>query len=121
MYYLRIQVLLVDGGTMVLRKIFDEKTPPLAACLKQHQGTLAFLSKRNIINKQQYLLLSHNALTSASLDISLLSCLLRNICGLKSSTDPYWSTPPAPTDFSIEADLVRFRAYRNEVKPRNFI
>ncbi|XP_060597704.1 uncharacterized protein LOC132751541, partial [Ruditapes philippinarum] len=114
MYYLRIQVLLVDGGTMVLRKIFDEKASPLAACLKQHQGTLAFLSKRNIINKQQYLLISSNAPTSASFDISLLSCLLRNICRLKGSTDPCWSTPPAPTDFSIEADLVRFRAYRNE-------
>ncbi|XP_060594743.1 uncharacterized protein LOC132749079 isoform X1 [Ruditapes philippinarum] len=114
MYYLRIQVLLVDGGTMVLRKIFDEKASPLAACLKQHQGTLAFLSKRNIINKQQYVLLSSNAPTSASFDISLLSCLLRNICGLKGSTDPCWSTPPAPTDFSIEADLVRFRVYRNE-------
>ncbi|XP_060583642.1 uncharacterized protein LOC132739844, partial [Ruditapes philippinarum] len=69
---------------------------------------------RNIINKQQYVLLSSNAPTSAIFYISLLSCLLRNICGLQKSNDPCWSAPPAPTDTSIEADLVRFKAYRNE-------
>lgn len=116
-YYLRIQVLLVDGGTMVLRNVFDEKKShsPLVMCLTQNQGKFAYLLKRGVINKQQHVLLTSSSPTLTSFDITLLSCLLRNVCGLKNSNDPIWSSLPAQSDLSIEADLVRFRSYRNEV------
>ncbi|XP_046857198.1 uncharacterized protein LOC124450610 [Xenia sp. Carnegie-2017] len=47
-------------------------------------------------------------------DITLLCILLRNICGLKPSRDPIWTSVNDPSDYSTEADITRIRLFRND-------
>ncbi|EDO40795.1 predicted protein [Nematostella vectensis] len=56
-------------------------------------------------------------------DITLLTMLLRNICGIltPTPTDPFWSTYPPDTDYSDKANLVRIRMLRNEFGHRTTI
>ncbi|CAB4021503.1 E3 ubiquitin- ligase DZIP3, partial [Paramuricea clavata] len=46
-------------------------------------------------------------------DITLLSVLLRNICGLWPPHDKHWDKTPNVSDHSIEADIVRIKLFRN--------
>ena len=51
---------------------------------------------------------------SRKFDITLLTILLRNICGL-SPPATGWNVIPAASDTSTSADIVRIKMYRNEV------
>ena len=54
--------------------------------------------------------------TSSDYDITLLSILIRNICGLRAPVSTRsWDVKPPSTDPSREADLVRIKLYRNKV------
>ncbi|XP_053385701.1 uncharacterized protein LOC123538044, partial [Mercenaria mercenaria] len=86
---------------------------------KSHHHTTT--EEKRIINKKQYDTLFSTpslpkTLTSADLDITLLTCLLQHTCGLQKSTpNSVWFSTPAQTDTSLEAEIVRMRHFRNEL------
>ena len=118
----KLSRLLIDGGTTVLRNIFDSRQPPanLAANLssKRIHSSLTKLRKRNILKDSQWDKLfpppGGGPPNSINFDITLLFLLLRNICGLSPPLSGWDNIPPA-SDTSIEANLARIKYYRNEL------
>ena len=113
----KLSRLLIDGGTTVLRKIFDGHHPPtnLAADLNANKYTLSILLKKKVLHKPQWDKLfppGGVAPDYKTFDITLLFLLLTNTCGL---TPPHlgWHTKPPPSDMSHEANLARVKFYRN--------
>ena len=115
----KLSRLLIDGGTMVLRKIFDRYHPPanLLADLNANYHTLNNLLRKRVLHKPQWdLLFPPGGATpdSNTFDITLLFLLLTNICGL-SPPPSGWHTKPLPSDTSVEANLARIKFFRNEL------
>ena len=113
----KLSRLLIDGGTTVLRKIFDGHHPPsnLAADLNANKSILSNLLKKNVLHKPQWYKLfppGGVAPDSNTFDITLLFLLLTNICGLTPPPSG-WHTKPPPSDTSREANLARVKRYRN--------
>ena len=111
----RVCQLLVDKGGEALRFTFDAIHPPstLAAVLNAKKPVL---QKIKAINASQLELLfptSGAAPDSNNFDITLLTNLLRNICGLPAPATGWNAMPPAG-DTSKSADIVRIRIFRNE-------
>ena len=115
----KLNRLLVDGGTKVLRDIFDHYHPPacLAADLNANCNyrILHDLFYNGILTPHQWDKLfppGRGSPNSNSFDITLLFLLLTNICGLKR---PYtgWHTNPRSGDTSLEANLARVKYFRN--------
>ena len=115
----KLSRLLIDGGTTVLRNIFDHYHHPanLVTDLNSHHKTLRSLLRGRILKKPQWDLLfppSGVAPDSRSFDITLLFLLLTNICGL-SCPSSGWHSKPHASDNSFEANLARIKFYRNEL------
>ena len=115
----KLSRLLIDGGTMVLKKIFDRYHPPanLQANLNANYGTLNNLLRRRALRKPQWdLLFPPGGATPDSnrFDITLLFLLLTSICGL-SPPPSRWHTKPSASDTSVEANLARIKFFRNEL------
>ena len=115
----KLSRLLIDGGTMVLRNIFDGYHPPenLHANLNANYGTLNDLLRRRVLHRPQWhLLFPPGGATpdSNTFDITLLFLLLTNICGL-SPPPSGWHTKPSASDPSVEANLARIKFFRNEL------
>ena len=115
----KLSRLLIDGGTMVLRKAFDRYHPPanLLADLNANYHTLNNLLRRRVLHKRQWDLLfpPGGAIPdSNTFDITLLFLLLTNICGLSPPLSG-WHTKPLPSDTSVEANLARIKFFRNEL------
>ncbi|XP_068691694.1 uncharacterized protein [Montipora foliosa] len=115
----KLSRLIIDGGTTVLRNVFDTHHPPanLAADLNACYTTLVNLLHRRILNGHQWEKLFPGggaAPDSNTFDITLLFLLLTNICGL---TPPHtgWHCKPPPSDTSHEANLARIKFFRNQV------
>ncbi|XP_068702287.1 uncharacterized protein [Montipora foliosa] len=115
----KLSRLIIDGGTTVLRNVFDTHHPPanLAAGLYSCYSILNKLLHRRILNRQQWDKLFPGggvAPDSNTFDITLLFLLLTNICGL---TPPLtgWHCKPPPSDASREANLARIKFFRNQV------
>ena len=118
----KLSRLLIDGGTTVLRNIFDYYHPPanLAAnlCSKHIHPILTRLRHRNILNGVQWDKLfpppGGGTPNSINFDITLLFLLLRNICGISPPLSG-WDKMPPVSDTSREANLARMKYYRNEL------
>ena len=115
----KLSRLLIDGGTTVLRSVFNGFHPPanLAADLNASYATLDNLFKKKVLHKPQWdLLFPPGGATpdSNTFDITLLFLLLTNICGL-SPPPSGWHKPPPLSDTSREANLARIKLYRNEL------
>ena len=115
----KLSRLLIDGGTTVLKSIFNGYHPPasLSAALNANYLTLKNLLKRKILHKPQWDLLfppSGAPPDSQTFDITLLFLLLTNICGLYPPHSG-WHNKPPPSDNSLEANLARIKFYRNEL------
>ena len=113
----KLSRLLIDGGTTVLRTIFDGHHPPanLAADLNTNKSILNNLLKKKALHKPQWEKLfppSGVIPDSNTFDITLLFLLLTNICGLTPPPSG-WHTKPPPSDTSHEANLARVKFYRN--------
>ena len=115
----KLSRLIIDGGTTVLRNVFDTHHPPanLAADVNACYTTLVNLLHRRILNGHQWDKLFPGggvAPDSNTFDITLLFLLLTNICGL---TPPHtgWHCKPPPSDTSHEANLARIKFFRNQV------
>ena len=115
----KLSRLLVDGGTTVLRNVFDSYHPPanLAADLNANLPTLSTLLKKRVLRAAQWdKLFPPGGATpdSKTFDITLLFLLLTNICGLSPPSSGWYFKPP-PTDTSLEANLARIKFFRNEL------
>ena len=113
----KLSRLLIDGGTTVLRNVFNHHHPPanLAAKLNANYSALNNLLRRRILNGHQWdkLFPPGGAMPdSNTFDITLLFLLLTNICGL-SPPPTGWHTKPSPSDNSYEANLARVKYFRN--------
>ena len=116
--FIRLSRLLVDKGCEALRMTFDAIHPPanLATVLNANKSVLLKLKPR-VINYNQWDLLfppSGNSPDSKTFDITLLTVLLRNICGLHPPSTG-WNTMPPDTDNSLAANITRIKLLRNEV------
>ncbi|XP_078381228.1 uncharacterized protein LOC144664006 isoform X3 [Oculina patagonica] len=119
--YARLCRLLVDVGSQALTDTFDGIHPPaglhLVLARNPAHATLQTLRARRILNPTQWGKLYPtipSSVSSASLDITLLMVLLRNICGLHAPVTGWDSLPP-PADTSKEANIARVKYYRNTV------
>ena len=115
----KLSRLLIDGGTMVLRNVFDGYHPPanLQANLNANYGTLNDLLRRRVLHQPQWeKLFPPGGATpdSNTFDISLLFLLLTSICGLSTPLSG-WHTKPSASDTSVEANLARIKFFRNEL------
>ena len=113
----KLSRLLIDGGTTVLRNVFDGHHPTanLAADLKACYSILHNLLRQKILNRHQWDQLfppGGAAPDSNTFDITLLFLLLTNICGL-SPPPSGWHTKPPASDTSREANLARIKYFRN--------
>lgn len=121
--YARLCRLLVDVGSQALRSTFDKVHPPLTlptllGKTSVHYPTLQSLykGKKRVLNPTQWgaLYPAHLPVSSASFDITLLTVLLRNICGLSPPATGWDHLPPA-TNISTADDIARIKYYRNIV------
>ena len=115
----KLSRLLIDGGTTVLRSVFDSYHSPanLAADLNSYYSILNKLLRRRILNGRQWDKLfppGGAAPDSNTFDITLLFLLLTNICGLSRPLTGWHSKPPA-SDTSREANLARIKFFRNHL------
>ena len=118
----KLSRLLIDGGTTVLRNVFDSHHPPanLAANLssKHIHSTLTKLRHRKILNGSQWDKLfpppGGGTPNSIYFDITLLFLLLRNICRLHPPRSG-WDKMPPVSDTSFQANLARIKYYRNDL------
>ena len=114
--FTRLSRLLVDKGTEALRNTFDAIHPPanLPVVLNANRKSLLRLKFRVINNSQWDLLFppSGNPPDSKTFDVTLLTVLFRNICGLPSTG---WGAMPPDTDRSMQANIVRLKFLRNEI------
>ncbi|KAM7426107.1 hypothetical protein ABFA07_022562 [Porites harrisoni] len=115
----KLSRLLIDGGTTVLRNVFDRYHPPanLASGLNTNYSILNNLLRRRVLNGHQWDKLfppGGGVPDSNTFDITLLFLLLTNICGLCPPLTG-WHTKPSPGDNSLEANLARVKFFRNEL------
>ena len=114
----KLSRLLIDGGTTVLRNIFDRYHPPvnLASDLNFNYSVLNNLLRKRVLNGHQWdkLFPPGGLPDSKTFDITLLFLLLTNICGLSSPLTG-WHSKPSPGDNSLEANLARVKFFRNEL------
>ncbi|KAL4218889.1 hypothetical protein ACF0H5_021477 [Mactra antiquata] len=116
----RYQYLLIEVGTKVIRKAFDNIVGrDLNLYFNHHPAQYAqlqLLILRNKLTPDQQNLLPpiEKSPSSENFDITLLCLLLRNICGLCPPGDKVW-IQPATTDTSLEACITRLRLCRNSV------
>ncbi len=116
--FTRLSRLLVDKGTEALRVTFDAIHPPanLPAVLNGNRTSLLRLKPR-VINDAQWDLLFPpfgNPPDSKTFDVTLLTVLFRNICGL-SPPATGWNTMPLDTDRSPQANVTRVKLLRNQI------
>ena len=112
----RLDRLNLDGCTALLRDLFDSIIHPstLAATLATNEKVLKTKAKLTRVEKEILFPASGCVVTSEKFDISLLSRLLRCICNLTMPPSG-WDDLPEVDDVTIEAELVRFKYYRNFV------
>ena len=109
--------LLICGGTMILREIFDKIHQPkdLPTILNDPAIKSQLTAAR--ITKPQWDCLYPSPGTygkSEDFDVTLLFKLLRTICNLHPPASR-WDDLPASADHSLTADLARIKYYRNTV------
>ncbi|XP_046857561.1 uncharacterized protein LOC124450953 [Xenia sp. Carnegie-2017] len=114
----RLSKLLINIGTQALKEKFQTLLNPLNLAAKFNDpSTKSKLTslKFKVISKKQWNLLypSTGSPDIKNFDISLLTVLLRNICGL-SAPHGGWNNPSS-SDTSISANIARIKFYRNEV------
>lgn len=110
----RVARLLISGGTILLREIFDICCPPsrLPSILKNPDNI-----KAAKLTKPQWDCLYPSPGVygkSTDFDITLVFRLLRTIGNLTPPTTG-WDVLPPCTDHSLAADLARIKHYRNSV------
>ena len=117
--YARLCRLLIEVGSQVLREKFNDIHDPanLHIILNSRMPKLTSLRSRRILSQAQWDSMNpavHATVSSENFDISTLCVLLMNICNL-SPPETGWRHLPAPTDYSLGADIIRMRHFRNSL------
>ena len=114
----KLRRLVIDGGTQALRNVLQKchpgKSIPVILAAENHKIRPL---KGKVINQTQWDVLYPTPPHIPDInkfDITLLSILLRNICGLTAPATG-WGQMPNASDLSDEANIVRVRLFRNEV------
>ena len=112
----RVCQLLVDEGGDALGAVLHAIHPPstLAAVLNANKSILQQTSVINHPQQWNVLFPTSGIPDSNNFDITLLTILLRNICGLPSPATG-WNVMPPAGDTSKSADVVRIKLFRNEI------
>ena len=116
----KLSRLLIDGGTIALKKTFDSYHPPdcLVQDLNTNYSILKNLFSKKVLNGHQWEKLfppSGVAPDSKTFDISLLFLLLTTICRLRAPRYSGWDNKPNQRNKSIEANIARIKFYRNKL------
>lgn len=121
--FIRLSQLLMRGGLTLLREVFDNIHPPvnLPAVLGNPaiKKKLQTLRGKKVLFFQEWERLYNSSGPggygkSSDFDISLLYKLLREICNLTAPATG-WHNMPNSSDYSLQADIVRIRCYRNTI------
>ncbi|XP_046857836.1 uncharacterized protein LOC124451255 [Xenia sp. Carnegie-2017] len=115
----RLSKLLINKGKQALTHTLQSLLKPssLAGKLKDPSTKKKLTSlKFKVIKNEQWDLLypSIDDPDIEKFDITLLTVLLRNICGLKAPTTG-WDKLPSSSDTSVSANIARIKFYRNKV------
>ena len=128
---MKLMRLILDAGTEALRKVFHGIHPGNLQVVLSCKSSFSTCTSstcnyhclsdlkttRKIIRQNQWdkLYPPHpNNPNINDFDITLLSVLLRNICGLSPPSTTGWDNVPTLSDLSVEADIVRIKLFRNE-------
>ena len=119
-YGAKLSRLLIDGGTIALKKTFDFYHPHdrLVQDLNTNYSILENLVYEKVLNGHQWDKLfptSGVAPDSNTFDISLLFLLLTTICGLRAPPHSGWHNKPNPKNKKPEANIARIKFYRNKL------
>ena len=116
--YQRLSRLIMRAGTELLRAQFDSFYPPSSLANKLSEFATKQKLLHVLLKPQRDLVYPATGLfgESRDFDISLLSQLLKTLCStqlppLRSG----WDRPPSRDDFSLTADIVRIKFYRNDI------
>ena len=116
--YQRLSRLIMRAGTELLRAQFDSFYPPSSLANKLSEFATKQKLFHVLLKPQRDLVYPAPGLfgESRDFDISLLSKLLKTLCPtqlppLRSG----WDRPPSRGDFSLTADIVRIKFYRNDI------
>ena len=116
--YQRLSRLIMRAGTELLRAQFDSFYPPSSLANKLSEIATKKKLLKDLLKPQHDLVYPAPGLfgESRDFDISLLSQLLKTLCPtqlppLRSG----WNNPPSRDDFSLTADIVRIKFYRNDI------
>ena len=115
----RICQLLIGKGGNAFRSVLQTKvnrSPPPSTLDSFLKANKKFLRNTRVVTPTQWNLLfpASGLPDSKDFDITLLTILLRNICGLPSPAAGWKVVPPA-SDTSISAEILRIKMFRNEV------
>ena len=115
----RICQLLIGMGGNAFRSVLQTKvnrSPPPSTLDSFLKANKKFLRNLRVVTPTQWNLLfpASGLPDSKDFDITLLTILLRNICGLASPAAGWKVMPPA-SDTSISAGILRIKMFRNEV------
>ena len=119
--FFRVCQLLVGKGGDALRAALNAIHPPSTLAAALHGKKSVLQNIRVITDPQWDLLFPPSGIPdSDKFDITLLTILLRNICGLPQPQQewnkmPGWNAMPAAEDVSTSANVVRIKIFRNEV------
>ena len=116
--YQRLFRLIIRAGTELLRALFDSIYPAESLANELSDSTTRKKLRDILLKPQLDLVYPAPGLfgESRDFDISLLSQLLKTLCPtqlppLRSG----WNNPPSRDDFSLTADIVRIKFYRNDI------
>ena len=116
--YQRLSRLIIRAGTELLRALFDSIYPAKSLANKLSDPTTRKKLRDILLNPQRDLVYPAPGLfgESRDFDISLLSQLLKTLCPTQlPPLGSGWNNPPSTGDFSLTADIVRIKFYRNDI------
>ena len=116
--YQRLSRLIMRAGTELLRAQFDSFYPPSSLANKLGEFTTKQKLFYVLLKPQRDLVYPAPGSfgESRDFDISLLSQLLKTLCPTQlPPLGSGWNNPPSRDDFSLTADIVRIKFYRNDI------
>ena len=116
--YQRLFRLIIRAGTELLRALFDSIYPAESLANELSDSTTRKKLRDILLKPQRDLVYPAPGLfgESRDFDISLLSQLLKTLC--PTQLPPLcsgWNRLPSTGDFSLTADIVRIKFYRNDI------
>jgi hypothetical protein len=123
----RLRLLILKCGHTALRNYVDRKlsaqSTSLSKCLANEKTTFDRVLSYGIITPEQYDVLysSSGTVSTSSLNLRLIMCLIRYLECFKLNRTFYWNILPGKGETSTEADICRLMHHMNKVSFEQFI